>query len=133
MLKGEFEQQTYASNSKILSLENEIKNHERNIGNLKAEQAQVEQDYKGCSEELAAANEAINKYKDLNDDLCIKIESLQRQETNIKSQGNESQTKLAESFKNIALLQKKQFESEATAVKQKQEIEKLKSDNEIWE
>jgi len=114
-------------------LENEIKNHERKIGNLKAEQAQVEQDYKGCSEELAAANEAINKYKDLNDDLCIKIEQLQRQEKDVKSQGEDQQSKLAESFKNVALLQKKQFESEALAVKQRQEIEKLKSDNEIWE
>ena len=91
MLKGEFEQQSYASDSKINSLENEIKNHERKIANLKAEQAQVEQDYKGCSEELAAATEAIIKYKDLNDDLCIKIEQLQRKENDVKSQDTEQQ------------------------------------------
>lgn len=77
MLKAEFEQQTYASNSKIISLENEFKNYDRQIANLKTEKQSFEQDYAGCSEELAAANEAINKYKDLNDDLCVKIEELQ--------------------------------------------------------
>lgn len=77
MLKAEFEQQTYASNSKIISLENEFKNYDRQIANLKTEKQSFEQDYVGCAEELAAANEAINKYKDLNDDLCVKIEELQ--------------------------------------------------------
>ena len=76
MLKAEFEQQTYASNSKIISLENEIKNHERQLDNLKTEKSQLEQDYQGAAEELAAATEAINKYKDLNDDLCVKLEEL---------------------------------------------------------
>ena len=89
MLKAEFEQQTYASNSKIISLENEIKNHERQISNLKIEKSQIEQDLKGCSEELAASTEAINKYKDLNDDLCVKIEELQRVEKDVKSQDTE--------------------------------------------
>lgn len=117
MLKAEFEQQTYASNSKIMSLENEMKGFDRQISNLKIEKAQIEQDYKGCSEELTAATEAINKYKDLNDDLCVKIEELQRQKIDVKTQDSELQTQLAESFKNLATLQKKQFESEAASVK----------------
>ena len=117
----------------MLSLENEIKNHERTIANMKIEQAQLEADYKGCSEELTAAIEATDKYKGLNDDLCIKIEQLQRQEKSVKNQDSEQQSKLAESFKDLAVMQKKLLDGEQQVFKHKQEIEKLKSDNQIWE
>lgn len=69
-----------------------MKGFDRQIQNLKIEKSQIEQDYKGCSEELAAATEAINKYKDLNDDLCVKIEELQRQKIDVKTQDSELQT-----------------------------------------
>lgn len=88
LMKAEFEQQTLASTSQIHSLEAELKNQEKRISSLQTEVNQYEQDYKECAEELRNANEAIRNYQELNDDLCIKIERLERDEEAIKQEDN---------------------------------------------
>ena len=58
-------------------MEGEIENCEQRISNLKAESAQYEQQAKLAGDELTAANDAIENYQELNDDLCIKIQKLE--------------------------------------------------------
>jgi len=111
-MKAEFEQQTLASTSQIHSLEAELKNFEKRISSLQIENNQYEQDYKECAEELRNANEAIRNYQELNDDLCIKIERLERDEQAIKQEDNAQSIKLAESFRNLAVFQKKVLDAE---------------------
>ena len=62
-------------------MEGEIESAEQQISNLKVESAQYEQQAKQCSEELQEANDAIENYQELNDDLCIKIQKLETNQT----------------------------------------------------
>jgi len=132
-MKAEFEQQTLASTSQIHSLEAELKNFEKRISSLQTEVNQYEQDYKECAEELRNANEAIRNYQELNDDLCIKIERLERDEEAIKQEDNAQSIKLAESFRNLAVFQKKVLDAEQQEREHKKELQRVTAINEEWE
>ena len=92
----------YEADNRIQALESEVENAEQRISNLKAETAQYERQAKQCADELQAANDAIENYQELNDELCIKIEKLESAEkTAAKAKSDKASDELAESFAKI--------------------------------
>ena len=106
--KGDIEHKLSESESIIQSLEDEIQTQEQRIGHLKVDSQQFEAQATGAKEELRQANEAILQYKDLNDDLCVQLEGLSKNQTTQDKKEDDSQKgKLVEQSENIRALQLK--------------------------
>ena len=94
-------------------LEVEKHHQEQRIARLEQENAHYEAQHRETSEQLRNANEAISNYQELNDELCIRIEKIEKdsKEKN-EMEDSDRSTQLAESFKNLGILQKRVLELE---------------------
>lgn len=84
--------------------------------------------------ELNNANEAITNYQELNDELCRKLETLEKDEASkATTHKNEQSDKLAESLLKISALQKRVIDMEQCDAEKKAEIARLTARNAEWE
>ena len=84
--------------------------------------------------ELNNANEAITNYQELNDDLCRKLETLEKDEVSKQTtKKNEQSDKLADSLLKISALQKRVVEMEQVDNEKKGEVARLTVRNQEWE
>lgn len=78
LTKNNLEQRLMEAGSVHQSLGHEIQNHQVRISHLEADCKQFEKTANERLEEIRTADLTIKNYKELNDDLCMKIEKHER-------------------------------------------------------
>jgi len=75
--KMDAEEKVLHANSHIQSLEIELKTTEANLLQVQADCHQFEQQLQERSSQLAETQDIMRNYKELNEDLCLKVEKLE--------------------------------------------------------
>ena len=116
------------------SLGHEIQNHQVRISHLEADCKQFEKTSNERLEEIRTADLTIKNYKDLNDDLCMKIEKNERTtKVEIKKELEEESSVVQELSDKINYLNDVIAQSEKQMAEKEKQFQMVTESNNEWE